>query len=62
MVQHILTAHPESYNNEQALHYAQLWQEEAIEQQEVEDLERANYFRRHGVDPQGDWDDERPGK
>ncbi len=55
MVQHILDTHTE-YTPEQAQHYAELWQESAYEQQELENIERAEYFRRHGIDMYDDGD------
>jgi len=61
MVAHILEAHPH-YTSEEALHFAELWQEGAIEEEELRNIERAEYYRRHGVDPEADWDDNMPGK
>ena len=49
MIQHILDTHPQ-YTPDEAKTYAEIWQESAYEQQELENIERAEYFRRHGVD------------
>ncbi len=61
MVDHILELHP-SYDREEAQHYAEIWQEGAYEAEELRNIERAEYYRRHGVDPEADWDDNMPGK
>lgn len=61
MVDHILELHP-NYSQEEALHYAEVWQESAYEQQELENIERAEEFRRTGHDPYAEWDDHMPGK
>ena len=53
MVDHILEFHP-NYSQEEALHYAELWQEGAYEEEELRNIERAEDFRRHGRDT---WDD-----
>jgi len=61
MVQHILEMHP-NYTPDEAQHYAEIWQEGAYEQQELENIERAEEFRRTGHDPYEEWDDHMPGK
>lgn len=60
MVQHAMDDH--NYSPEEAQHYAQLWQEGAYEAEELRNIERAEHFRRYGVDPEAEWDDHMPGK
>jgi hypothetical protein len=61
MVTHILETHPQ-YTADEAEHYAQIWQDDAYEREDLENIERAEYFRRHGVDPFKEFDDDEPGK
>lgn len=49
MVQHVLEAHP-SYTPEEAAHYVSVWQEDSYDQEEIDNIERAEYYRLHGVD------------
>lgn len=61
MIAHILEVHPQ-YSREEAAHYAEVWEESAYEAEDLRNIERAEYYRRHGVDPEGDFDDHMPGK
>lgn len=51
LVNHILTNHT-GYSIEEAEEFARAWEEDAAAQQEANDIYRANYFRRYGVDPE----------
>lgn len=50
MVQHVLDTHT-GYTPEQAQQYAESWLEDAYEREEAASIERAEYFRIHGIDP-----------
>jgi hypothetical protein len=51
MISHLLSKHPNSYTPEEAANFADIWADNAYEQIELENIERADYFRRHGEDP-----------
>ena len=58
-VEHILSVHGNSYTPEEAANFARIWADNSYEQMELEDIERAEYFRRHGEDlyePESDKD------
>jgi hypothetical protein len=51
MEQHILDTHT-GYTPEQAKSYAENWLEDAYDREEAANIERAEYFRIHGIDPE----------
>jgi len=51
MIQHILNTHT-GYTPEMAKQYAENWLEDGHEREEAANIERAEYFRLHGVDPE----------
>jgi hypothetical protein len=50
IVEHILSVHT-NYTPEEAANFARVWADDAYEQIELENIERADYFRRYREDP-----------
>jgi hypothetical protein len=50
MVNHILSIHSH-YTLEEAETYATLWEEDAFDRQEADNIYRAEFYKKYGVDP-----------
>ena len=61
MVDHILATHP-NYDRFEAQEYARAWADSAYDQIDAENIERAEFFRRHGYDSYAEHDDNESGK
>lgn len=52
MIEHILQTHPNNYTPEEAADFAELWEQDAFEREDLEQLERTEFYKLHGVDPE----------
>ena len=56
MVEHLRERH--DYSDLDAANYVQLWADDAYERIELENIEKEEYFRKYGIDPESDYGDE----